>query len=369
MPRHGENIYKRSDGRWEGRYHKGKKGGKVVYGYVYAPTYQLVKEKLACINSVPKAEEKFSPSGDSLADICEKWLLYKQISTKASTFMIYKSIVTNHILSYFGDILIWDMTTDLFQNYITFLQSEKLSEKSISDIICVMKSVLRYAEKLNIHHNCNLSAVSVKVYHRDIRVFSPEEFKVMTAYFLNEKSPMNCAMLIAMFTGMRIGELCALKYEDIDIRHRKLTIDKTMQRLKNADGKGTFIHIGTPKSRSSVREIPLTDFLLELISEQNYSAGDYILTANENYIEPRALQYRFSRIMKKFDIDGASFHTLRHSFATRCVEVGFDIKSLSEILGHSNVNITLNRYVHSSFDLKARNMKKMDVFISHSPSE
>ena len=369
MSRRGENIYKRKDGRWEGRYKKGKKDGKTIYGYVYAPSYKLVKSKLLNIKSIPIINEPDDFKKISLENVCHKWLEHKKNNAKESTYLRYRAIVDNHILSYFERINVYDITTESLQSFASQLLSKQLSDKTVLDIVSVMKSILRYSEMMGMRHNCNLSAVTIRVYTKEIRVLTTDEFRELTAYFLCETMPMNCGVLIAMYTGLRLGELCALKYEDIDIVGRKLSVTKSMQRLKKADASGTYIYIGDPKSRSSVRDIPLTEFLVGIISKQNYSADDYILTANDKYTEPRTLQYRIKSIMKELGISGASFHTLRHSFATRCVEVGFDIKSLSEILGHSNVNITLNRYVHSSFELKAQNMRKMDAFIPYSPSE
>lgn len=369
MSRRGENIYKRKDGRWEGRYKKGNKNGKTIYGYVYASSYQLVKSKLSNIRSISLVDEPNDAKKILLGNVCNKWLEHKKNNTKESTYLRYRTIVDNHILSYFRRMNVYDITTEVLQAFVSQLLSDRFSDKTVLDIVSVMKSILRFSEKLGICHNCILSAVTVRVYPKETRVLTADEFRELTAYFLCEGGPMSCGVLIAMFTGLRLGELCALKYEDIDIVGRKLSVTKTMQRLKIVDISGTHIHIGAPKSRSSVRNIPLTDFLSGIISKQNYSEGDYILTANDKYMEPRTLQYRIKNIMKKLDINGASFHTLRHSFATRCVEVGFDIKSLSEILGHSNVNITLDRYVHSSFDLKVRNMRKMDAFIPCSPSK
>ncbi|MGN1089937.1 MAG: site-specific integrase [Huintestinicola sp.] len=221
---------------------------------------------------------------------------------------------------------------------------------------------------MNVLHSCVLSAVSVKSKPKEMRVLSCDEYKKLTAYFICESNAGSVGMLIALLTGLRIGELCALKYNDVDIPNMRISINKTMQRLKKEDGSGTYISIESPKSRASERVIPIPDFLCKIIQAQHYADDDYILTGTDKYIEPRTLQYRYKRIMEKLGIRGTTFHTLRHSFATRCVEVGFDIKSLSEILGHSNVNITLNRYVHSSFELKAENMKKLSVFLDYSPS-
>ena len=194
----------------------------------------------------------------------------------------------------------------------------------------------------------------------------------------------------ALLTGLRVEEICALRWSDISLSHRILCVRQTMQRLKNtenmgkpghaeisestgktgrtneagsAGGRKTKILISVPKSSTSVRVIPLNRELTELCRKWKapYPAA-YVLTGEEKrYMEPRTLQYRMERYAKDCGLEGVHFHTLRHSFATRCVEAGFEMKSLSEILGHSSPRITLERYVHSSLDLKRENMDKLTL--------
>lgn len=335
---------------------------------IYAHSYHEVKEKLLSIKLVSC---KDGSSGENIlfSELCHKWLANQMINSKSSTVQRYSSMLDNQILPFLGNILTSDITTALLMDFIDYLFDECcLSEKTASNTLGTVKSILRYGEKINVEHSCVISAVSIKVKPKEMRVLSCDEYKKLTAYCIREMNTYSVGLLIALMTGGRIGELCALKYSDIDISAQRISINKTMQRLKRDDGEGTYISIDMPKSKASIRMIPIPDFLCEIIKNQNYESDDYILTGTSKYAEPRTLQYKYKRIMKKLGIEGTTFHTLRHSFATRCIEVGFDIKSLSEILGHSNVNITLNRYVHSSFELKAENMKKLKVFIEHSPS-
>ncbi len=169
-------------------------------------------------------------------------------------------------------------------------------------------------------------------------------------------------ILICLFTGIRLGELRALTWDNISIDTKKLHIKKTMQRLQDKSKEAThktYISIDEPKSRCSVRTIPIPDNIMQDL-DPAYSRNAYVLTGNtKEFIEPRTMENRFKSILKKCNIADANFHSLRHTFATRCIEVGFDIKSLSEILGHANVNITLNRYVHPSMEQKRKNMDKL----------
>ena len=170
-------------------------------------------------------------------------------------------------------------------------------------------------------------------------------------------------VLLALFTGVRIGELCALRWGNINLGDRSIRIAATLQRLHDTDLKSegrTRIVVGAPKSDTSARTIPMTDAGVELCRRMDPQNADaYVLTGTSDYMEPRTLQYRLEKYTRECGLEGIHCHTLRHTFATRAVEVGFEIKSLSEVLGHATTTITLERYVHSSMELKRNNMSKL----------
>lgn len=172
-------------------------------------------------------------------------------------------------------------------------------------------------------------------------------------------------VLLCMYTGIRIGEVCALKWESIDFSEGILSIRETLQRIQVMDVgacKKTKIVITEPKSKKAIRDIPLPGFVLEYATSLKQNPKSYILTGcSDRYIEPRSLQYTFKKYTKECGLTDVNYHALRHTFATRCIELGFDVKTLSELLGHSSVNITLNRYVHSSMDTKKTNMKRLTL--------
>lgn len=165
-----------------------------------------------------------------------------------------------------------------------------------------------------------------------------------------------------MTTGLRIGELCSLQWRDIDLEKRILTVKKTMQRIQcpTAASKTKLI-ITDPKSESSRRQIPIPECMMSFLLKFKGKPSEYVLTGTEKPIEPRAMQYRFRTILKNAKLPSVHFHALRHIFATNCIRLGFDVKALSELLGHSSVEITLNRYVHSSFDQKREYMKRVQM--------
>ena len=169
-------------------------------------------------------------------------------------------------------------------------------------------------------------------------------------------------MALAMSTGIRIGELCALQWKDVDLEKRILTVSKTMQRIQCVTGTAkTKLIVTAPKSESSKRKIPLPEGVISMLQKFKQNDKKYVLSGTENPVEPRTMQYRFQRILKNVKLPSIHFHALRHMFASNCVKLGFDIKTLSELLGHSSVEITLNRYVHSSFKQKQKCMELISI--------
>ena len=243
------------------------------------------------------------------------------------------------------------------------LQEEFLSAKTVKDILTLVHSVLDFARKCG-----NCLAVSDIVYPKlsrnEMRVLSPDEQQSFMLYLLEPMDRCKFSVLLALATGMRIGEICALRWKNISIEERTVSVNSTMQRLRDLSenkGQKTKIVIGEPKSASGARIIPLTEHMVQLCASYRCDDPDaFVLTGvADRYFEPRALQYRFSKYTAACNLKGVHFHSLRHTFATRCVELDFELKSLSEILGHASPRITLDRYVHSSLALKRENMNKL----------
>lgn len=239
-----------------------------------------------------------------------------------------------------------------------------LSDKSVSDILCILKSVLRLAGKNHVSLNVDFSEIYVKNKKPEIKTLTENEQQTLAVHLNKNLSNRNFGILLCMYTGIRLGELCALKWSDIDFDEKLLSINKTMNRIPQSDNKDfrTSVITSSPKSDDSVRVIPLPEFLIKIASSFSRENNAYILTCKEDqFIEPRGMQYYFKNILKKCGIPDYKFHALRLTFATTCVENGFEIKSLSEILAHSTIKITLDRYVHSSMKLKRENMDKLNI--------
>ena len=370
MARRGENIYKRKDGRWEGRYIKGKNlNNKSLYGYVYGKSYREVKAKL--LHQKNTIECRSNAIHSTVQSVAEAWLISIKDKLKHSTYVKYYNITQNHIICDIGKVQIENLSTQLINNFIeskllngNLITQKGLSIKTVKDIISVLKLILKYATTFGIKINCvfdNSLLKSTSLKTGNIPTIDREN---LLKYLCNNTNHINIGILISLYTGIRIGELCALKFEDISIESKVIHISKTLQRLQrlsNDDDSKTEIVISSPKSNNSIRDIPIPDFIIKLIIDNNfYDPNAYILTGRtDRYIEPRTLENKFKRVSQECKIESYTFHTLRHTFATNCIEVGDDPKTLSEILGHSNVNITLNRYVHTSLELKQINMARL----------
>ena len=374
MPRRGENIYKRKDGRWEGRYIKGHSCGKAKYGYVYAKTYSEVKQKLLTLKEEAEIQKpdddslKSKNSNPSFETISLEWLRAIQPQIKESSYIKYTNSLKSYINPAFSSQAIEAISRSDVSAFCVELSQKGgvrkngLSSKTIIDSLSILRSVFNYAAEEKGLIVANISGISVKASHTTMRVLSVHEQEKLETLLRENLNPCNLGILLCLYTGLRIGELCALTWNDISDSEQILFVNKTMQRLQQLDGgdKKTKVVISTPKSECSIRRIPLPDSIYHLLVSNRKSGDAYILTGiSGKYLEPRTMENRFKRALANAMVEDANFHALRHTFATRCVELGFDIKSLSEILGHASVNITLNRYVHPSMELKQKNMNML----------
>ena len=370
MPRKGENIYKRKDGRWEGRYIKSRYGRKAIYGYVYAKSYSEVKKKLNLKRTeYVSGEDRSSNTAQkdtSFSIISDLWLTSIKSSVKESTWIKYRNTLNSQIIPRIGKVNISSVDYEIVFGMCCemLMPSDKtvkgLLRKTVLDALSITKAIIKYAERMKLLTDRTALDVSIKLKCSPLRVFSYDEEQLLFEHLSKKVDCTNLGILICMFTGIRIGELCSLTWEDISLDSNTIRIYKTMQRIQTPSGpRKTKILISEPKSQCSIREIPVAK-TLKIFLEMSQTKKGYILTGNcDKYIEPHTMQNRYKAILKTCGISNANFHTLRHTFATRCIEVGFDIKSLSEILGHATVNITLNRYVHPSMDLKQKNIAKL----------
>ena len=367
MSKKGENIYKRKDGRWEARYICSRdKNGNAKYGYCYGKSYQEAKNKQekAMADLISFGLSHKSKDDRRFSSYCDEWIRFKKSEIKRSSYDKYLSVIEKYIKPQLGNITPDHLNSTIINNFgVSLLEEKSLSAKTVRDILTVTVSIIKYisiycpyVKKPNVFYP--------KITKNEARVLSKSEQQRLIEYLDTDLDEFKFGALLALLTGMRIGEICALKWSDISLEERTICVSGSMQRIKNNDPKikaKTVVSVDAAKTQSSIRIIPMSDYVA-LLCRKRYSDDPeaYVLSSTKNkYVEPRILQYHFKKYAADCGLDGIHFHSLRHSFATRCVEVGFDIKTLSEILGHADIKMTIDRYVHSSFELKRENMKKL----------
>lgn len=360
MPKRGENIRKRKDGRWEARVIS--ENGKIKS--IYAHTYREVKEKMK--KPPDETVTSFDKSNLTFKEICNLWLTDNEIRNKKSTTAKYKSLCRNHIFPYFENIKPHEIEVNHINAFIRQKTYQStLEAKTMHDIITLLMQIIRYGENNRYIPPVKNNILSPSVPKKELDILTEAEQKALVNSLKNNITAENIGILLSLFAGLRLGEICALQWGDIDFNNGLISVTKTMQRIE-VENKATRteIIIDTPKSQKSIRKIPIPDFLLEELRTLSIGCCNeaYILTGSKaRFIEPRAYQYKFKKYLEKTNMRDINFHTLRHTFATRAIEQNVDVKTLSELLGHSTVNFTLDRYVHPSFNLKKQNIEKLAV--------
>lgn len=284
-------------------------------------------------------------------DLLNNWLEDQRTYQKYSTYSLYCNIVQNHIIPDLGEYDTDELTTEKIQAYAlekidhgSLVDDKGLSVRFVKDIIGVVASTSKKELNIKLPYS---PPKQIDIFEKD------DQIKLMN-HLHSHMCPKNFGILLCMHTGIRIGELCALKWSDINLDNRTIKIEKTMIRTyTKADG--SKLRITPPKSRSSVRIIPLNSTISYSVNLMQNSEDDtYVLTGTKRYIEPNKYRLYYNKMLKQLGIKHLKFHCLRHTFATRCIECGCDYKSLSQILGHSNVSITMNLYVHPQMEMKRK---------------
>lgn len=293
--------------------------------------------------------------------VVEKWLEYKKMNIKKSSYSNYEYSINKYLMPYLQGKKMIELEKYDFNNLINELNIV-LAPKTVKDITGILKSILHYGEK-ELNYNFKIDNMKLpKTNVEKINVFTKTEKNRIEKCCVQSNDIRKLGILICLNTGLRIGEICALKWKNVDLDNRVLYVKATLERIYDEKLKKTKIILDKPKTKASIREIPISKKLYIILKplKKLYNDEDFLLTGRKDkYIEPRNYQYVYKNILKNSKVKNHKFHCLRHSFASECIEVGMDIKALSEILGHSNVNITLNRYVHPSYQLKRKYLEKI----------
>ena len=298
----------------------------------------------------------------TVREIAAAWKEYKRPYVKQSTMAAYVLILENHVLPYFGD---GDSLHEQeVQAFVLQKLERGLSVKTVKDILIVLKMVMKFGVKNEwmTYYEWDIKYPTTST-NKELEVLSVANHRKILNYIQSHFTFTGLGIYISLSTGLRIGEICALKWSDINVADGTITVSRTIERIYIIEGekKHTELIINTPKTKNSCREIPMSKELLTMIKPLKKVVNDdfYVLTNDERPTEPRTYRNYYNGLMTKLDIPKLKYHGLRHSFATRCIEAGCDYKTVSVLLGHSNISTTLNLYVHPNMEQKKRCITKM----------
>lgn len=349
------SVYLRKDGRWESRVAMGVIGGKRQYKSFYGRTRQEAESKAltasCCIETQVLTEM-------TVSELCAEWLQISRTRVKLSTLANYRMKVEKHIIPAFGGSLCHELTSKSANAFVQSKLSSGLSPRYVTDIIVLLKSIFKYGRQEYGISNPFENVVLPKCAKSEVRLLSAAEQEKLKSYLNQHRNNLSLGITLAHAMGLRIGEVCGLMWSDIDFEKRILTVSRTVQRVAVHNGRNkTEIIVMPPKSATSVREIPIPDGVFTLLQEFRSTDGHYVLSDTIRPVEPRKLQYFFAKTLKNAGLSSVRFHSLRHAFAGAAIAAGFDVKTLSEILRHSRIELTLNLYVHSDIERKRQCME------------
>ena len=365
MCRKGENIYKRKDGRWEGRVliDKGK------YLYFYGKSYSEVKEKKRNImmDSVSITSQVTKSDASVLF---QQWLSDCKGRVRQSTYENYHYCMNGYIVPFFQRVSKEVLSAEQIMAFIEHIYgNERLSPSYQKKIISIFKTAIRSIVKEDPDARILLESIKLpKTEASPIEAFSVDEQRRIEQVLTRSIDEKAFGLMLCFYSGLRLGELGALKFKDLDFDTNMLTVSSTLMRVKNFNSTNnrTCLFVGKPKNRSSMRKIPLPDFLCVIgkALKDSYKSTCYILSGSEKPLDPRCYQRYYKTVLKKAKVEYRKLHTVRHTFATRALEMGVDIKTLSDLLGHSNAINTLNIYAHSLMEHKKSAIAKLDMLHS-----
>ena len=301
----------------------------------------------------------------SFYDVTALWKADKRRWVKPSTYAVYVQITNKHILPFFGNIKPEELSEESIQRFADGLLAQRLSIHSIRDVLMILKMILRYGEKLGAwpHILYEIHFPTTAMQNTNIPVLTTSDQRKLLNYLQANFSFRNLGLLICLYSGLRIGEVCGLQWKDLDINTGEIHVTKTVHRIWLTDGeeKEYTLSVSSPKTASSRRDIPISKDLMKIIRPlRKVMADDYYVVSNSaDPLEPRYYRDYFRNLLSRIGIPPTRFHALRHSFATRCIESKCDYKTVSVILGHSSLATTMDLYVHPGFEEKKRCINRM----------
>lgn len=296
-------------------------------------------------------------------ELAHRWVEAKQPIVKYSTICAYRLALRTHLIPRFGSMV--QIHEAEVQEFIVDKMRAGMAKKTVRDIVAVLRAVVRYGARLHLCERENWQlAYPTTEQGRKLPVLSLAHQRKLMQYLVGQPTSRNIGILLALCTGMRIGEVCALEWGDVSLQHRTLRVRQTVGRIYDCERRVTERVFSTPKTKHSFREIPISKLLFDaLCSVKRQGSSRFVVGVSEQATDPRAYRDYFSRLLRRLQIPPIVFHGLRHTFATRCIESQCDYKTVSTVLGHSDVSTTLNLYVHPNLVQKRRCIEKMSRFV------
>lgn len=367
MAKRGENIHKRKDGRWEGRYIKARTSDKrILWGYVYASSYTEVKQVLIQKKAL-SGFYRLSGTKLSFSELAENWLYSVKPGVKESTHAHYSYTLHKYLLPVLGNLSISALDEEILERSMEQIviangtNHRPLGRSSAKECLSMLRRICKYAAHLRLMCPMDLHVCLPQEKSQTSKPLSASEQDHLRNFVFSDPTPRKIGLLLGIETGLRIGEICGLKWCDFDLKSGTVEINRTVSRISCGD-RHTKIVIQTPKTRTSHREIPIPQKLLSVLKkmETSFSKETWFLSGSEaKPVEPRCYRKSIKAYLKQAQVQPVKAHALRHTFATTCLQAGCDIKTLSELLGHANPNITLQRYVHSDLARKRQEINRI----------
>lgn len=371
MARTGDNIYMRHDGRFEGRYKKGRKeNGTLKYGYVYGRTRKEALSKLK------EKQKLYTPSLWKKEKESISWWMYKWLNEwekdriAITSYALYERLIRLHIVPALGNMSLSQVKEKELREFVLSLKEKKLSNSSVNHICALLNRALKqagaegYLEKIPVIRKLKEERRAAG------KVLDHSERKLLDRYLSEKRDP---ALMLGAYLGMRLGEVCALRWEDLDFENGYLYIRRSVQCISvsaqvrkllkgNTAGRTAYV-VKTPKTPESSRMLPLPEAVLRelqyLEARKCYEGNGYVFGTRSEPARPRTMQKHFETVCKKYIGRKYGFHALRHTFATCFMEKCNNPEMLRGLLGHSSINITLGCYVHSDEEGKREAVEKM----------
>lgn len=364
MARRGDNIHLRKDGRWEGRF---RLPGEKKMRSVYARSFEECKEKRlsairTCEPEMCSSESSIPTPANTLLQVLEAWLAFICANRKTSTYAKYQYLCRKYIEAvlreHIGSVL--NCNKEIYDRYeITALSVKRCCAT-------ILNGIVRYDVRMGMltPDEFRVTAEYETKSRKKLNVFTREEQDTLINYLNAELDSYKMGIILCCSTGLRLGEICSLKWADVDFRAGILHVNRTVQRLA-VDGRKAKTRLveSAPKTESSCRDVPLSDEMVKMLCQCEHT-GEYVI-GGDHPVDPRTYEYKFHRYQINAGIPAKNFHILRHTFATNCIAIGIDAKTVSEILGHRDVRITLDRYTHPTMDAKRASMNLFAAEYGH----